>query len=840
MIRDLNKIFELWKDKVGSKRTPNPKNAEHQYQLREILNQFNWDEEVITELLYNLTEEEKEEKPNIWQTKQGNWRGERPDGTRRSYKDKNKTVRWVGGEEDPGDDKKTTKKPNIPKKPTLNKKERERKARLEQDTKDINFDEEGKPRKPKQRREKAKEKAERRRKEIYLGKDFPAGTPGSTTGEMGGGMAAEDIGDPDKPNFTEEEWVDQELKEINKADGEVKGKGSLRKKICGNKKGKVCDEAIREWLEVAYRTGLNELNQLKNNKDYKAKKPQPDGLPTGHIMDYHGKEMVVNEMKQRRDAAPEGSKERAHYDQQLRYLGVPPGNPDEKPETDTGMLYMDDGDPGKLRFKHTSNKKSESDPHFNKSIASRQKSMGESADRQLKECELLKDKGRQREDCVVRVEAARKDIKKATASASRAVSKGDRVVGSDVRDITGREGGKEDLMKGSSLLSKLPGRSELQGSDYSDKVRKKKPGYSALHGECERMFGKQPPKWKDAQIMEANVFLLENGEPTSIKDAKQMEGKEEGKVVRLENGKYARMVNGEPRYCDKKGDPEFGPGTGKLLYKMSEMIDTMRTKNSKLKPPLTPESSDEELEELGAEYKPKLSADEMKWILFSESATGLRDTNDKRKAIMDKAHAKIVKGVQDSDAKLDGFASKPPPDGPVTDEKGDNGPATQQYVDSYMEDMHWNKYIDGDTDGVGDMSIDGKNVEPKHFRECLAKLSGVDKKVAKNLESKNPKKREAARKALKEHLSKKLRISAKTERGKTGRVTKESHEAHISFDSETDEVLRGKKTGRKRKVSVGEETYRSKGVGVNSVLGGLGADMQDCIREKMDGKDNKQ
>ena len=58
MIRDLNKIFELWKDKVGSKRTPNPKSAEHQYQLREILNDLNWYEEVINELLYNLSEGE--------------------------------------------------------------------------------------------------------------------------------------------------------------------------------------------------------------------------------------------------------------------------------------------------------------------------------------------------------------------------------------------------------------------------------------------------------------------------------------------------------------------------------------------------------------------------------------------------------------------------------------------------------------------------------------------------------------------------------------------------------------------------------------------------------------
>ena len=99
MIRDLNKIFELWKDKVGSKRTPNPKSAEHQYQLREILNDLNWDEEVINELLYNLSEEEKEEKPNPWPTNAGNWRGERPDGTKKSYDDKNKTIRWIGGEE---------------------------------------------------------------------------------------------------------------------------------------------------------------------------------------------------------------------------------------------------------------------------------------------------------------------------------------------------------------------------------------------------------------------------------------------------------------------------------------------------------------------------------------------------------------------------------------------------------------------------------------------------------------------------------------------------------------------------------------------------------------------
>jgi len=72
MITDLNKIFELWKEKVGSKRTPNPTNAEHQYQLREILNDLNWDEEVINELIYNLTE--KRNPGDTWKTQTG-WAG---------------------------------------------------------------------------------------------------------------------------------------------------------------------------------------------------------------------------------------------------------------------------------------------------------------------------------------------------------------------------------------------------------------------------------------------------------------------------------------------------------------------------------------------------------------------------------------------------------------------------------------------------------------------------------------------------------------------------------------------------------------------------------------------
>ena len=103
MITDLNKIFEIWKDKVGSKRTPNPKSAEHQYQLREILKDFNWDEEVINELIYNLTE--KREPGETWQTQSG-WAGLKPgeDSAKYGMSDKETADAYVSGEHIPGDE----------------------------------------------------------------------------------------------------------------------------------------------------------------------------------------------------------------------------------------------------------------------------------------------------------------------------------------------------------------------------------------------------------------------------------------------------------------------------------------------------------------------------------------------------------------------------------------------------------------------------------------------------------------------------------------------------------------------------------------------------------------
>ena len=93
---------------------------------------------------------------------------------------------------------------------------------------------------------------------------------------------------------------------------------------------------------------------------------------------------------------------------------------------------------------------------------------------------------------------------------------------------------------------------------------------------------------------------------------------------------------------------------------------------------------------------------------------------------------------------------------------------------------------------------------------------------------------EEGRKALKAHLRKKMRIKAnRSSDDETASITRESKDANISFDTMVPDTRKGAEEGATRRVKVGKEEYRSKGVGLNSVLGGLGVDMQDCLRDEM-------
>ena len=813
----INKILKEWSYRVDEG-MPNPKNEGHLWSLRSMLLEWGWDISAVNQLVYILREGEKNYADNAKNKALGRvglpWgsKGTPPDG------------------DEPKDDKIGKKKKKKKKKETAAQREKRRAARVEDDLEEINAETD-----PTKRLQKMGEITKKRRQEIYEGKDMPAGNAGSTLGEQGGGMAAEDIGDPDNPNILEKEWIDREYQSIMDADGE----GSLKQKLCEGKNDKECKVVIRGWLKVAYNTGLNELRALKDPK-YKAAEEQPDGLPAGQIMDYHGKAMVKNELEKRKEACKFKSGEEkciAHYDKQLRRVGVPPGNPDELGETDTGIMYMMDN--GEIGFKHTSNKKDLNAPHNNKSIGSKKKSMLESAGRQ-------KERGVFPDDDIDEISTA---VSAAMDEASKIAERADRQAAADV-------GGIEDegalVSGGSSLLKKLPGNSSTKGEDYADKVRKG-PKYTELRRELLRMGIEDPKDATEEDILQANINLLKNGSPAPNSVKKQYPEGAEGPVAIGENRDGSKrywktvVIDGkeEIRECDAKGNPITTNDSTKLLYKMSEVIKKSRT-NAK-KAGITEDSSDEELEEFGKFYTPPLTVDEVKWMLFSEETDALEETNEHRKSGMDRAHKEVVDKCKNQDQAW--FSKNPEKAKEMGWEKNEdgewvaksgakNGPATQQYVDSYMEDMHWNRYIDGDHDGVGDMSINGQNVAPADFRNCLTKLSGhvkqkddeSDDDYAKRVEAhyEDP----ANREALKKYLREQTRISAEIEiqegEKRKGRVSTESQEAHISFDHKNPD------TGKP--VSVGKETYRSKGVGNNSVMAGLGADMQDCLQKRMDAR----
>jgi len=805
MKNNWNKILNELSYRVSTG-IPDLSNEQHLIKLWDILKEHNWSVDARVELLKNLNELEFTDPNDL-----------------ADYQSRH-TIR-PGTVVKVGDTEKKIEEPKKEKKKLKTKRsKKERQQRVEKDLASINEVEDDR-----EAHQKMREKQAERRQEIYKGEDFPAGNEGSVTGENGGGIALEELSK--NPDMTEDQFIDQELQKMKEACKE-NPKGCLLKKLGDEEKAK-------EWLSIGYRTGKNEKRELEENPKYNAKVPQEQPYPSGHIMDYQGKELVRNAIERGLKACdklknPKQRKECAnHHNKQLRHL-------EERKETDTGVIY--ETNDGYIGFKHTSNKSSLDDPHYNKSIMSKLASMKISAEGQKERNDFPDGQ----------IDKASKDIETTSIEAAKMVRKSDKAASQSMNKIGKDEESRESVRNNSSsLLGKLPGRSSTKGNDYANKVRSGADGYGEIRNELNRM-GIDVENATDAQIMEAVQNTMRYGTPVSSKDSKKISGKKEGEVVELgidkKSGqmKYGTMVmvDGklEPRACDEDGNPVHGSNTGKLIYKMSEMINTMREKaKSKNKPsgwgdrewPLNPNNEDD-LKEFAKQYEsdPPLSVEELKWMLTSEEADELENVNDIRKRGMDAAHEKIVTDVQNSDKDIDGFDEDER--GNIVDENGDNGPATQQYVDSFMEDMHWNAYIDGDSDGVGDMSIDGQNVIPEDFRSCLGKLSGADNKVTKDLESKDPTKRKAAREALKAHLRKKTRINAKrSSDDETAAITKESKDAHISFDTMVPDTRRGAKEGDMKPISVGEQTYRSKGVAANSVMGGLGLEMKECLGGKM-------
>ena len=149
------------------------------------------------------------------------------------------------------------------------------------------------------------------------------------------------------------------------------------------------------------------------------------------------------------------------------------------------------------------------------------------------------------------------------------------------------------------------------------------------------------------------------------------------------------------------------------------------------------------------------------------------------------AHQNVVDNI----IKADGGPKKP---------GEDNGPHAQGYVDTVMDAMHFNTYIDGgDKKMIVQMGIRG--AQPSQVRGCLAEQSGFKGDVSDK----------KGKEALKDHLRKRCRI--------------DQTNGNILIQDE----------GQERTLAL--DTWRTAGTS-QKVASGFGDDMRDCIMSKVDGK----
>ena len=183
----------------------------------------------------------------------------------------------------------------------------------------------------------------------------------------------------------------------------------------------------------------------------------------------------------------------------------------------------------------------------------------------------------------------------------------------------------------------------------------------------------------------------------------------------------------------------------------------------------------------------------------SETNDPIEDTNRIRKDSMEIAHEKVVGGVLNADKQLSKETDEEYYPNP---ENAPNGPHAQSYVNSFMEEIHFTRYIDGNLEGVQSINIDGTNLTPEHFRNCLGKMSGF----------KGDPHTPEGKEALKTHLRKSMRVSPDG--------------TSISFDT------KGKDD---KPLQVGQEVYRTKGAS-KSILAHLGKDIQSCLQKQSGAK----
>ena len=166
-----------------------------------------------------------------------------------------------------------------------------------------------------------------------------------------------------------------------------------------------------------------------------------------------------------------------------------------------------------------------------------------------------------------------------------------------------------------------------------------------------------------------------------------------------------------------------------------------------------------------------------------KSAVNIKDTE---KNVVKASHTSVVNDLVEAD-RPDGYSEDKP--------DADNGPHQQGYIGGVLDACHIDTYIDMDSDDgiLLQMGING--VKPSMIRNCVAERSGF----------KGDSSTSEGRKALKEHLRKRCRVTPGGDR--------------ITI------------TDNGKEVELFEDTWRTAGTS-QKVASGFGKGMRNCLQDK--------
>ena len=166
----------------------------------------------------------------------------------------------------------------------------------------------------------------------------------------------------------------------------------------------------------------------------------------------------------------------------------------------------------------------------------------------------------------------------------------------------------------------------------------------------------------------------------------------------------------------------------------------------------------------------------------------------KESGAVKETHKAVVKSLHDEDADTDGGPYYNPDDPTTKDEP--NGPNTQGYIETALDAMHFNAYIDLDDEDddkmIIQMGING--ARPSDIKNCLAELSGFEGKLPEDKEE------------FKKFLKERCRVDAKSQRV-------------VIVDA------------KGKDIELIEDTWRTAGTS-QKVASHFGKGMRDCVKGK--------